>query len=145
MIALDTDVFVVYHIFHNDPRYDATKRLFERIGDQTKALTIFNLLEFCGILATANRKDDSQAVFNKFLTAEDTEILFPRLDQDEKEFWPAFVFECFSRIQKGLRLGDAVIIWTLETNNNIDSFITWNTKHFAGKTSINVLSPPEFL
>src|SRR3989304_346776 len=55
------------------------------------------------------------------------------------------VSECLSRIQKGIRLGDAVILWTLETSDNIDAIITWNTKHFKGKSFINVLTPPEFL
>lgn len=68
MIAIDTDVFAIYHIFHKDPR-----------------------------------------------------------------------------IQKGLRLGDAVILWTLETNENIDSFITWNTTHFKEKTPIKILTPSELL
>ena len=52
---------------------------------------------------------------------------------------------CLSRIQKGIRLGDAVILWTLETSDNIDAIITWNSKHFKGKTFLNVLTPPEFL
>ena len=86
MIAIDTDVLAVYHIFHNDPRYDSAK-----------------------------------------------------------DFWAALVSECFSRIQRGIRLGDAVILWTLEANQGIESFITWNTKHFKEKTPIKILTPAEFV
>ena len=146
MIAIDTDVLAIYHIFHNDHRYEATKDFFYRAMGQTKAVTIFNLLELCGILATATRKEDSVTVFHKYLTAEKIEILFPKLSaRSEKDFWSTLVSECFSRIQKGLRLGDAVILWALETNNNIDSIITWNTKHFIKKTPLKVLTPSEFL
>lgn len=145
MIALDTDVLTIYHIFHNDQRYTATRGFFDKLGDQIKAVTIFNLLEFCGILTTATRKEDSLTLFHKYLTAEDIQILFPRfIANEEKDFWATLVSECLSRIQRGLRLGDAVILWTLETNN-IDTLITWNTKHFSGKTSVNVLTPSEFL
>lgn len=146
MIALDTDVLAIYHIFHSDTRYGTTKELFDKLADQHKAVTIFNLLEFCGIFTTAARKEDSVTVFHKYLTAEDTHILFPRFStEEEKDFWAILVSECLSRIQKGLRLGDAAILWTLETNDNIDAIITWNTKHFTGKTLINVLTPSEFL
>lgn len=146
MIALDTDVLAIYHIFRNDQRYRATRAVFEKLGNQTKAITIFNLLEFCGILTTAARKEDSITVFHKYLAAEDTKILFPRFVAVEaKDFWATLVSECLSRIQKGIRLGDAVILWTLETSDNIDTLITWNTKHFKEKTFINVLTPPEFL
>jgi len=125
MIALDTDVLAIYHIFHNDPRYSTTKRLFDSLSNQTKAVTIFNLLELCGILSSATRKEDSETILRKYLVAEDTAILFPKLQaQDEKDFWATLVSECFLRIQKGLRLGDAVILWTLETNNDVNTFIT---------------------
>lgn len=146
MIALDTDVLAIYHIFHNDQRYRVTRELFDKLSNQTKAITIFNLLEFCGILATAARKEDAITVFHKYLSAKDTKILFPRfLAEGEKDFWATLVSECLSRIQRGIRLGDAVILWTLETSDDIDAIITWNTKHFKEKTSINVLTPPEFL
>ena len=52
--------------------------------------------------------------------------------------------ECLFRIHRGMRLGDAVILRTLESSQ-IDSFITWNTKHFIAKTDINVISPAEYL
>ncbi|OHC08595.1 MAG: hypothetical protein A2545_01210 [Planctomycetes bacterium RIFOXYD2_FULL_41_16] len=63
MIALDTAVLAIYHIFRNDQRYHATRELFDKLGNQTKAITIFNLLEFCGILATVARKEDSKRSF----------------------------------------------------------------------------------
>ncbi len=146
MIAIDTDVLAVYHLFHNDPRYEATKNLFIKLNEQPKAVTIFNILELCGILASANRLKDSKTLFDRYLEAEDTIVLFPPLIGDSvKDFWTTLVSECFSRIQKGLRLGDAVILWTLETNQDIESFITWNTKHFKEKTPIKILTPAEFV
>lgn len=146
MIALDTDVLAVYHLFHNDPRYEITKNLFIKLNEQPKAVTIFNILELCGILASANRLKDSKVIFDRYLEAEDSIIIFPSLIGDSvKDFWITLVSECFSRIQRGIRLGDAVILWALEANQDIDSFITWNTKHFKNKTSLNILTPSEFL
>lgn len=146
MIAIDTDVLAVYHLFHNDPRYEATRKFFIKLNDQPKAITIFNILELCGILASANRVKDSKTVFDRYLEAEDSIILLPSLTGESiKDFWATLVSECLSRIQKGLRLGDAAILWTLETNKDIDTFITWNTKHFKERTSIKILTPAELV
>lgn len=145
MIALDTDVLAIYHIFNNDPRYEDTKTLFQKIDDDVKAVTIFNLLELCGILSTARRLEDSKRLFHRYLTAEDVKIIFPEPTvSKEKNLWPVLVSETLTRIHRGMRLGDSTILWTLETNVNIKSFITWNTKHFAGKTPINILTPSQF-
>lgn len=109
---------------------------------ETKAVTIFNLLELCGILAAAMRKQDSEMVLHKYLDAEDIAVIFPPLlPQLERDFWASLVSECFSRIQRGLRLRDASILWALETNDNIDTIVIWNTKHFIGKTPLKVLTP----
>lgn len=64
MVVLDTDVLAVYYIFHNDPRYKAAKKLFDSLKNQTRAVTIFNLLEFCGILAAAGKKDEAKTFFD---------------------------------------------------------------------------------
>ena len=78
MVVLDTDVLAVYYIFHNDPRYNTTKKLIDSLKNQTRAVTIFNLLEFCGILATAGKKDEARTFFDTYLTAADATVLFPR-------------------------------------------------------------------
>ena len=146
MIALDTDVLAVYHVFHRDLRYETTTRFFEKIAGQTKAVAIFNLLELCGILACAKKHRTQKALFDSVIGAEDVVVLFPNIvTVDDKDFWATLVSECFARIQKGMRLGDAAILWTLETCGNNCTFITWNTRHFKEKTAINILTPSEFL
>ena len=146
MIAIDTDVLDIHHIFQNSPRYETTKEFFINIKEKLKTITIFNLLELAGIFASANRAKESRDVFERYLRADNISILFPELTEgDARHFWQVVTSECFSRIQKGMRLGDAVILWTLETNENIDAFITWNIRHFKDKTSLKVLTPAEFL
>jgi hypothetical protein len=124
MIAIDTDVLAVHHIFHNDPRYETTRNFFARIEGRPWAITVFNLLELSGIFASANRVAESKAVFEKYLRAGKISILFPVLTADDaRRFWQTVAFECFDRIQKGLRLGDATILWSLETNQEVDTFV----------------------
>lgn len=39
-----------------------------------------------------------------------------------------------------MRLGDAVILWVAETCG-CKTLVTWNTRHFIGKTDLRVLTP----
>ncbi|MBI4690778.1 MAG: hypothetical protein HY754_11025 [Nitrospirae bacterium] len=148
MIALDTDVLVINHFFQNDPRYNETRLLIEKVAGDTKGVTIFNLLELCGIIASANKLKFSLNLFEQYNESKDIRILSPQMNAniaDEDVFWRLVLSECFSHIQRGMRLGDAAILWTLETNHEVDIFVTWNTKHFKDKTSLKVLTPAEFL
>ena len=148
MIVFDTDVLVIYHFFQNDPRYNETRLLLEKVANETKGVTIFNLLELCGIIASANKLKFSRNLFEQYNESEDIRILTPQINANvanEDAFWHSVLLSCFSYTQKGMRLGDAAILWTLESNPEIDAFITWNTKHFKDHTSINILTPSEFL
>ena len=88
MIAIDTDVLAVHHIFHNDPRYETTRDFFARIEGRPWAITVFNLLELSGIFASANKVAESKAVFEKYLRAGKISILFPVLTADDaRHFW----------------------------------------------------------
>jgi len=62
----------------------------------------------------------------------------------EGEFWAHLNTELMNRIKRGMRLGDAAILWTLEANE-CERLITWNIKHFAGKSNIKVQTPEEWL
>lgn len=146
MIALDSDLLAILHIFNRDARFETTKLFFQKIKGQSKAITIFTLLELCGIVATSTGKEDASEIYHEYISSSDAVIIFPNPSPEEPDsFWASLVSECFSRIQKGMRLGDAVILWTLETNPEIDTFVTWNTKHFIDKTPLKILTPSEFL
>ena len=146
MLALDSDLLAILHIFKADARFEATRQFFQRIKDQPKAITIFTLLELCGIVATSTGKEDAGEIFHQYISSDDSVIIYPNLlTKDTDEFWGSLVSESFLRIQRGMRLGDAAILWALETNQEVDTFVTWNTKHFNGKTSLKILTPSEFL
>jgi predicted nucleic acid-binding protein len=146
MTALDTDVLAIYHVFRSDPRHDATKAFLDSIKGHGRGVTVFNLLELCGILSSAQRLEESKSLFERYLKAQNVSILFPDLvAHDARSFWAATVSECLSRIQRGMRFGDAAILWTLESSTNVDAFVTWNTKHFAGKTALKIVTPSDFV
>ena len=146
MLALDSDLLAILHIFKVDARFEVTRQFFQKIKDQPKGITIFTLLELCGIVATSTGKEDASEIFHQYISSGDSIIIYPDLlTKNTDEFWASLVSESFLRIQRGMRLGDAAILWALETNQEVDTFVTWNTKHFKGKTSLKILTPSEFL
>lgn len=146
MLAIDTDILAIHHIFKKDQRFEIVNRFFEKLAGNEKAVTVFNALEFYGMLITTTGQDNASEIFHRFISSKDITILFPNLIvKDCEDFWALLFSECFTRIQKGMRLGDAAILWTLETNHEVDTFVTWNTKHFKDKTSLKVLTPNEFV
>jgi hypothetical protein len=116
MIALDTDVLAIHHVFNNDPRYEATEKFLAGIRGIAIGVTIFNLLELCGIISTARQREASERIFQEYLSSHDIAILFPvSPSQSHQAFWSDLTAECLARIHRGMRLGDAVILWTLES------------------------------
>lgn len=79
------------------------------------------------------------------MTSKDFRILYPTITLvSERGFWASHNEEIMRRIERGIRVGDAAILWAAESTG-CDKLITWNTKHFAGKTAIQVQTPEEWL
>jgi len=47
--------------------------------------------------------------------------------------------------QQPLPFLDALILGLVERAAGVDVFVTWNARHFRGKTALPVLTPEEFL
>ncbi len=145
MIGIDTDVLGIHHIFKQDGRYPATEQFLresERIG---RGVPIFSLLELCGLIATAMQPDEAALIFEEYLASDDTSILYPQIDTASlQRLWARQNAELLERIERKVRLGDAAILWTIECAA-CETFVTWNTKHYQGKTKITIQTPEEWL
>lgn len=145
MISIDTDVLGVYHVFTRDARYPTAATFMEKSRIVERGITVFNLHELCGILATMWRQSEARTLFHEYLGASDIEILYPRLKcATLAEYWGEQDEELLARIERGLRLGDAAILWAVESNA-CEVFVTWNTKHYSSKTGVKVQTPEEWL
>lgn len=108
MIALDTDVLSIYYIFHGDARYEATARFIEESEQLPRGVGIFNLLELCGIAASGGQPAEALRLFEEYQGA-DVRILYPPIVVESQEgFWADQNAQLLERIQRGMRLGDAV-------------------------------------
>ncbi len=131
MIAIDTDILSIYHIFKNDPRFKTTSTFIKKTKEIHRAITIFNLLELCGIISTAKRCEEAQGIFEGYFLKKDMKILYPRVNFSSKnEFFAVQNVELMNRISRGMRLGDASILWVVESNT-CNYIVTWNKRQFT--------------
>ena len=63
------------------------------------------------------------------------------------ETWREIIYERpFQKMQTArMAFMDALILSTVEHTPDVECFVTWNAKHFKGKTSLTVLTPEEYL
>jgi predicted nucleic acid-binding protein len=144
MIAVDTDILVIDRVFKNDPRHPATTNFLAR-QSQGYGVPIFSLLELCGVMATAKQPKMARQLFEEYLTYPTIRILYPPVIlENVAAFWANQNAELARRIERGMRLGDAAILWTVESTA-CDALITWNVKHYQRQTTVAVLTPDEWL
>ena len=66
MIALDTDILAIHHIFTWDPRRSVNEQFYQRVKGNT-ATSIHNLLELCGLFSLAGLSQKADSVLEKYL------------------------------------------------------------------------------
>jgi len=140
LVAIDTDVLAIHHIFTWDKRYSVNKEFLKRVSKP--ATTIHNLLELVSIAFRALRGDKGLEIYRTYMLSGKWSILFPDMPSD----WSEYCEKVFSYLRKGMSYGDAVIAWTIDEHSDLlDSFVTWNKKDFVDKLEVDVYTPEEWL
>jgi len=126
MIAIDSDVLAVHHLFVNDARFPENFRFMERSANHERGVTIYNLLELCGIISSAGKAAEAKILFQRYLTAADMQVLYPPVRLESlADYWATHNEDLLQRIARGMRLGDAVVLWVAESAN-CEAIVTWN-------------------
>jgi len=60
------------------------------------------------------------------------------------DWFERFSNEIFKLYRKKMTWGDAVLLQGAE-EHEVETIITWNTKHFINRTTIDILTPSEYL
>ena len=141
LVLLDTNIFVIDEIFTHDKNYQVNREFLDATVD--KATTVYNVLEFCGIIATTVQQIDLELLFQAFHFEKGVVILYPELYGDYLLF-SVFIEQILDRMRRGMRYGDAKIL-TIAEENGVTTIVTWNKRHFEDKTHIPVQTPSEFL
>jgi hypothetical protein len=145
VIGIDTDVLGIYHIFKRDERYLATESFMHESEQFNRGVPIFSLLELCGLIATAKRPEEATEIFEEYLTSDSMSILYPEVEtRSPQQFWAHQNAELLKRIQRKMRLGDAAILWTIESIP-CEVLVTWNVRHYLGRTAVLIQTPDEWM
>jgi len=138
---------MIDRFFPRDPRFAINRQLLDRLGEIDAGLSHFSLLELCGI-ASFNL---SAIELNRWLFAFEQiypiRIVTPRglSNETAADAWFVnFTVAVMSRIARQSTWGDAVIVLAAE-EFGATSIITWNPRHFVGRTSTPVYTPESFL
>jgi len=143
LIFVDTDVFVIDKLFPQDHRHRENRLFLEKTTD--KATSIYNLLELCGIASFALTTAELTMLFTGFHQQYDLRVLYPRIlrpsPDDQIQYQISKIFE---KICLRMNYPDAQILLISEEYNCSD-LVTWNTKHFEGRTYLSVKTPAQIM
>ncbi|MCX9082213.1 MAG: PIN domain-containing protein [Candidatus Methanoperedens sp.] len=144
MIFIDTDIFVIEKLFNNDKRYTVTNEFLNN-DLKEKCTSIFNLFELLGIASFNLSKTDLKKLLKGFSEVYDIRILFPVTSYESTDAFVEQLFDnVFEKIIMKMSFSDALILSVAE-EHSCSKFVTWNIKHFEGRTDIPVKTPEEML
>ena len=148
MLLIDTDIFVIARRYPRDTNFQINAKFLGYLQQKTigRATTIFNLFELCGILSFNLTKEQLRDFFVGFSAIYSLRILYPPLEnKTAAAAFDSLLANTMRIIQEKVAFLDALILSTAESVPGVDAMITWNAKHFQGKTKLNVQTPLAFL
>ncbi len=144
MVLIDSDVFVLDLFYPTDERAD-TNSAFLELDHIHRATTVFNVLEVCGIASFNTADEDLKKLFFAFHQTYNLQVLYPTTAQRSPQvFLKDLVADAFAHILTKMNFNEALILSTAEAHD-VTNLVTWNVKHFAGRTNLSVFNPRDFL
>ena len=148
MVVIDTDVLVLAYAFHRDARQPANTQFLDSIQGAQPAVTIYSVMELLSKLSF-NLSAKRLSQWPQWLQARHgLSVLYPRTDgMMASTFFCREVVELpFARMQQHqMPFLDALILNLTEAAPNVDTFVTWNARHYHYKTALTVVTPAEYL
>ncbi len=147
MVVVDTDVLLLEFSFHNDARQHINHQFLA--STQNLQTTIYNLMELLGQLSF----NVAPARLNNWeywlVEAYRLSVIWSTNPENLNTSF-AFNEEIYERPferMKAYRMSfqDSLIINLAERTPNIETFVTWNARHFQGKTTLEVFTPETYL
>jgi hypothetical protein len=147
MVVIDTDVMLLAYAFHRDPRQEANRRFLEAVQRRSLAMPIYAVMELLGQLSF-NLSPQRLGEWPIWLQDRyGLTVLYPDSDRFETEpfFQAEFIAGPFSRMQRHqMPYQDALILNLVERTPDVEEFITWNARHYQGKTAVQVRTPADY-
>jgi len=97
------------------------------------------------LLAFAFHEDPRQGTNSSFLLV----VIWPQIPEEQagSRFFQDEIYKRpFSRMQTyRMPFVDSLILNLSERTPGVEQFVTWNARHFRGKTSLAMMTPEEYL
>jgi len=143
VIFVDTDIFVIDMLFPKDPRYKVNKQFIT--SEESKCTSIYNVLELCGLASFSLSPTELKKLFIHFHEQYKLDVLYPRVAYlSPEEMLRSIISRIFEKICLRMNYPDAQILLIAE-EYDCSIFVTWNKKHFEGRTYIPIHTPKEYL
>jgi len=149
MVVIDSDVLLLAFAYPNDERQKINQKFLETIQTAQPATTIYNVMETLGQLSF-NLSAAQLDMWQEWLVNANNLTVIWDVDAAEKadlDVWRDVIYDRPFEKMKTVRMAfmDAMILSLVERTPNVEYFVTWNAKHFKGKTNLTVLTPEEYL
>ena len=148
MVAIDTDVLVLAFAYHRDERQETNTHFLDAVRTDEPSATIYTVMELLGRLSF-NLPAQKLSQWSYWLQdAYQLTVLYPQptVSDPSQFFRNEFVDQPLEHMQQvnGIPYLDSLIIGLAE-RAQVESFVTWNARHFRAKTSTTVITPAEYL
>jgi predicted nucleic-acid-binding protein len=148
MVVIDTDVLLLAFAFQNDKRQPMNTTFLDQVQTADPAITVYNLMELLGQLSFNLPPARLDAWQSWLIEAYRLTVIWP-LDPDNAVA-VSFRAEIFDRPYTRMRTHrmafmDALVLNLTERTPGVTQFVTWNARHFKGKSTLQTLTPEEYL
>lgn len=146
MIFLDTNIFLIDRFFKRDLRYPVNKTFLESISQIDAGVSIFVLLELCGIASFNLSPEELNKWMYRFDRVYDITIVYPRIPDDLSglQLFNSFILNLYTEFEKKATLVDAILLKEAKAQG-VSEIVTWNKHHFEHRSDIKVSTPPEVM
>lgn len=145
--CVDTDIFAIEIMFPRDRHFATNRALLEygRAHRGKLVTTLLNKLELLGKASFGLSERQLQSLSDSFARVFPVKVLPLPEGPTGTVTVQDLCDQATELIKRKMALSDALILQCAEATPRVDTFITWNTRHFTGKTRLKVLTPEEFL
>jgi len=148
MVVIDTDVLLLAFAFQSDKRQPANTAFLKRVQAADPAITVYNLMELLGQLSFNLSPARLDAWQTWLVAAYQLTVIWPAdLDDMTALSFRAEIFERPYARMRSHRMAfmDALALNLAERTPGVEQFVTWNARHFKTKSSLQALTPEEYL
>ncbi|HZN92560.1 MAG TPA: hypothetical protein VFB81_07635 [Myxococcales bacterium] len=141
-VFVDSGPFALELSFWRDPRAALNARFLQHLRAGSRGVTsLYNVLEVAGVASHHSPAERVLRLVRAFQALFGVRVVPPGTGSFLVDA-PAVA----DRIARRMAAADAIVLWFAETCRPApDAFVTWNAKHFEGRTGLRVLTPQQFL